>query len=74
MPQPSPPNRNQPTPQSAASHRPEAGIGNARLHNYAASDPALFQALLLTSRIFRASNFSAPARVWCHARGFFLIP
>ena len=33
---------------------PEPGIGNARLHNYAASDSALFQASLLTSRIFRA--------------------
>jgi len=52
MPQPSPPNRNQPTLQSAASRRPEAGIGNARLHNYAASDPTLFQASFLTSRIF----------------------
>jgi hypothetical protein len=55
MPQPSPPNRNQPTPQSAATAAPEAGIGNVRLHNYAASDPALFQASCLTSRIFRAS-------------------
>ena len=45
-----------PTPQSAPSHRPQAGVGNARLHNYAASDPALFQASFLTSRIFRASS------------------
>ena len=54
MPQPSPPTATSQPRNLQQGAPPEAGIGNARLHNYDASGPVLLQALLLTSRIFRA--------------------